>query len=101
MTTPDAIALTTTVARSNGLLAAKMDHEIVMLGLEQDEYFGLDAIGSRIWELLEQPMGVAELCKQLVASYEVDTKTCQQDTLDFLQELYAAKIITIVDTPAV
>ncbi len=100
MTTPHAIALTTTVARTHGLLSADMGDEIVMLSLEQDEYFGLDVIGSRIWELLEQPMAVAGLCKQLVALYAVDTATCKQDTLDFLRELYAAKIITIVDTPA-
>ena len=100
MPTPYDIALTTTVARSNELLGAKAGDEIVMLGLEQGEYFGLDPIGSRIWELLEQPMTVAELCQQLVELYAADTEECQQDTLDFLQELYGAKIIKIVDTPA-
>ena len=64
------------------------------------EVYQIDDIGSRIWALLEQPMTVADLCKQLVASYAVDAETCQQDTLDFLQELYVAEIITIVDTPA-
>jgi hypothetical protein len=100
MTAPHAIALTTTVVRSDELICAEMGNERVMMSLEQGEYFGLDAIGSRIWALLEHPMTVAELCQQLVASYAVDVETCQQDTLDFLQELYAAEIITIVDTPA-
>ena len=100
MTTPHAIALTTTVARSDELVCAMMDNEVVMMSLEQGAYFGLDAIGSRIWELLEHPMTVSELCRQLLASYAVDVETCHQDTLDFLQDLYAAEIITIVDTPA-
>ncbi len=100
MTTNDPIALTTTVARSDELVSAEMGKEMVMMSLQQGQYFGLNTIGSRIWELLEQPMTVAELCKRLVVSYAVDPETCQQDTLDFLQELYAAKIITIVDAPA-
>ena len=113
MTTPDAIALTTTVARSDDLIctergnevvlmrlnpdSAEMDDDVVTMNLEQGEYFGLDAVGSRIWALLEHPMTVAELSQQLLASYAVDIETCQQDTLDFLQELYAVQIITIVE----
>ena len=100
MTKDHAIALTTTVARSDELTTAEVGNEVVMMSLKHGEYFGLDAIGSRIWGLLEQPMTVAELCKQLVASYAVDAETCQQDTLDFLQELHVAEIITIVDKPA-
>jgi len=93
------IALTTTIARSNEIITAEADDEIVMMSLEQGEYFGLGAIGSRIWALLEQPMTVAALCDRLITLYAVDVETCQRDTLDFLQELYAAEIITLVDRP--
>ncbi len=97
MTMHPSIALTTTIARSNEIITAEADDEIVMMSLEQGEYFGLGAIGSRIWELLEQPMTVAALCDRLMTLYAVDVETCQRDTLDFLQELYAAEIITLVD----
>ncbi len=100
MTKPHVIALTTIVARSDEIIFDEMDNKVVMMSLEQGEYFGLNAIGSRIWALLEQPMTVAELCRQLVASYVVEAATCQQETINFLQELHAAEIITIVDAPA-
>ena len=100
MTTHPAIVLSTTVARSNDLMSAEVDNEMVMLSLKQSEYFGFDAIGTHIWTLLEHPLTVAELCKQLVTSYAVDAITCQQETIDFLQELYAAEIITIVEASA-
>jgi hypothetical protein len=99
MTMHPSIALTTTIARSNEIITAEADDEIVMMSLEQGEYFGLGAIGSRIWALLEQPMTVAALCDRLITLYAVDVETCQRDTLDFLQELYAAEIITLVDRP--
>jgi hypothetical protein len=99
MTRHPSIALTTTIARSNEIITAEADDEIVMMSLEQGEYFGLGAIGSRIWALLEQPMTVAALCDRLITLYAVDVETCQRDTLDFLQELYAAEIITLVDRP--
>ena len=100
MTTHASIVFTTTIARSNELITAEVDDELVMMSLEQGEYFGLGAIGSRIWTLLEQPMTVAALCDRLVTLYAVDAETCQRDTLDFLQELYAAEIVTVVDRPA-
>jgi hypothetical protein len=93
------IALTTTIARSHEIITAEVNDEIVMMSLEQGEYFGLGAIGSRIWALLEQPMTVAVLCDRLITLYAVDVKTCQRETLDFLQELYAAEIITLVGRP--
>lgn len=98
--TRSALAPGTTIARSDELVFAEMGDETVLMSLEQSEYFGLDAIGTRIWELLEQPMTVAELCDRLVQSYAVQPDVCQQDTLGFLQELHEAKIITTVDAPA-
>jgi hypothetical protein len=98
--THSAIALATTIARSDDLVFAELGDETVLMSLEQSEYYGLDAIGTRIWALLDQPMTVADLCHRLVQLYAVELEICQQDTLDFLQELYDAKIITVVDTPA-
>lgn len=93
-----AIALTTPVTRSDDLVFAGMGDETVLMSLEQGEYYGLDAIGTRIWALLDQPMTVADLCDRLVQLYAVELELCQQDTLDFVQELYDAKIISVLAT---
>jgi hypothetical protein len=84
---------TTVIVRSGAPLTAKIDDEVVMLDTRQSSYFGLDATGSAIWELLDEPRAVEELCAQLVERYEVDADTCLRDVLPFLDELVGAGLL--------
>ena len=77
-------------------IAATVDDEVVMLSARAESYFGLDGIGSRIWNLIEQPRQVAEICASLVESYEVDAATCERDVIKFLDELHGHGLIRIV-----
>ena len=49
------IADTTIISRSPSVITAEVDGEVVMMSIEQGQYFGLDDIGSDIWKRLEQP----------------------------------------------
>jgi hypothetical protein len=86
---------TSIVVCALGPLAATVDDEIVMLSPEQGAYFGLNAVGSRVWELIAAPRPVAEVCATLTAEYEVDDDTCAADVRDFLQELAAAGLVEV------
>ncbi len=46
----------TILQRKSDLLFNEIDGEVVMLSIENSEYYGMDKVGSRIWELLEQPL---------------------------------------------
>lgn len=81
------LQLATVLRRSDDPVTADVDGEVVMMSLSQGSYYGLDAVGSRIWDLLTTPQPVVELLSQLQAEYEVDANTCQRDTLLFLAEL--------------
>ena len=45
--------------------------DTVMFSIEQGEYYGLNAIGTRIWHLLEKEMSVQEICTILRSEYDV------------------------------
>ena len=79
----------TTVHRVNDVMTADVDNELVMMRLESNGYFGLDAIGRRIWELLDEPRTVAQLCALLCEEYEVSAEECERDLLHYLKELEA------------
>lgn len=66
-----------------------------MLDPEQGAYFGLNPVGSRIWELIERPSAVAEVCRVLTAEFEVDDRTCQSEVLGFLGRLDASRLIEV------
>nr|WP_276510422.1 PqqD family protein [Longimicrobium terrae] len=50
-------------------------------------YYGLNAVGARLWSLLEEPRAVAELRDALVADYEVDAETAERDVIELMDEL--------------
>jgi len=89
------IGVDTIITQAAGLVAADMDGEKVMLNIEKGKYYGIDSIGSRIWELLEVPHRVREVVDVLLKEYEVEEKTCQNDVLAFLSKLYDQGLVDI------
>ncbi|WP_346355427.1 lasso peptide biosynthesis PqqD family chaperone [Azotosporobacter soli] len=96
MKSTNSIEMDTIVVQIEGLVAADMDGEKVMLNITTGKYFGLDQVGSRIWELIETPCAVYEIIQSLRLDYEVHEETCQKDVLTFLGLLQIRGLITIV-----
>jgi hypothetical protein len=83
------IALETTLSRSGEdiLYAPVNTEESVMLSISASRYYGLNSVGTRIWELLETPMTVAQICARLCGEFEVEAQHCQTAVLKFANEL--------------
>jgi hypothetical protein len=83
-----AVTLDTTLSRNGDILYASVDsEEVVMLSVTAGKYYGLNAVGARIWELLEHPMTLAQLCAKICEDFEVDMKTCEAAVLRFAEEI--------------
>jgi hypothetical protein len=89
------LSLDSVVARRTEALTAPVDGELVMLDPRSSRYFGLDAIGSRVWELIEQPRSVMALCSALEGEFEVTPEACRDDVLGFLEQLREAELIEV------
>lgn len=83
------------LTRNPDLVAAGMNGDIVMMSIERGLYFGISGVGTRIWELLEQPTRVEALAQAIQAEYDVDEATCQQDLLVFARELIKHGVVTV------
>ena len=79
---------------NNKVLSSKIGNEAVLMCMEAESYYGLDPIGSRIWELLtESPKTVEEIIDVLLQEYEVDQETCSRDVHSFIDEMISRKLI--------
>jgi hypothetical protein len=78
------------------MVTSNLDGEIVMMSVEHGEYFGLDEIGTRIWEFLEKPVIVEELITSLTNEFEVERQECEHDTLEFLEELLSKELVQLM-----
>jgi hypothetical protein len=90
------IALQHIVKRNPEIVTSNIDGEIVMMSIDNGEYYGLDEIASRIWELIEKPISVNSLIEALMDEFEVNKPDCANDTLEFLSEM-ANKGLIIVE----
>lgn len=95
------ITLESTVTRCPALLiSALSDRELVLLNIERGAYFGMEDVAKRIWDQLDEPRRVSDLCATLLARYAVDPGTCRRELLAFLTELQAKDLILVsMDAP--
>ena len=67
--------------------------EAAILNLKNSVYYGLDPVGARIWNLLQEPRTVASIRDTIVAEYDVTPERCEQDLFDLLGKLEAEGLI--------
>ena len=53
----------------------------------------MNLVGSRVWNLLEKPVQVEEICTILMAEFDVDADTCRSQVIDLLTALQAEGLI--------
>jgi len=85
----------TVLQRKPGLLFNEIDGEVVMLSIENGEYYGMDKVGSRIWNLLEEPMSFSALVEKLMEEYEVEKEQCKEEALIYLDDLLKKKLLLL------
>jgi hypothetical protein len=67
--------------------------ETVILHLKSGIYFGLDAVGTRIWSMLKKGIPPSEICRRIAEEFEVDPKQVEVDAAEFLDDLKANDIL--------
>ena len=77
------------IAVNESVVFAELDEEVVLLNVETGVYFGLDAIGARIWTLLAGGADEDNVCERLLDEYEVDVREVRADVASFLDLLVA------------
>ena len=87
--------LETVVERNHEIDASDLDGEKVMMDLEKGQYFMLNGVGGDIWDLIEKPMSVQGIIKELMKQYEVSQEECESTVKDFLHNMHHANLVMI------
>jgi hypothetical protein len=83
------------ITRKESIVSSKLNAEVVMLDIEQGKYFGLDPVGARIWEIIENPVSAQSIIDALVAEYDVEEDVCRQDVEEFVAKMNDLKMIEV------
>ena len=89
--------LNQTVVLSPEVISQEVSGETVLLDLDSENYFGLDEVGTRIWQLLQETGQLQAVYDTLLAEYAVAPEQLLQDLEKLLSEIQAAGLIRLTE----
>ena len=89
------IPLSSTFTVSQEVLSQEVSGETVLLDMQSESYFGLDTVGTRIWQLLQENNQLQQVFDTMLEEYDVDEKQLEQDLNELLSKLIDEELITI------
>ena len=90
------IELTNRVVVPPHVLIRHLDGEAVLLNLESERYFGLDATGTRMWELATSEPSVAMAFEKLLAEFDVEPESLQNHLTELLSGLVENGLLQVL-----
>jgi hypothetical protein len=76
------------------------DGESVLLHLDSEHYFGLNATGTAMWSAIVAAPSVDEAYQSLLAVYEVPPETLRQDLEQLIHQLLNHRLVEVVSAEA-
>ncbi len=89
------ITLESTFVVSKDALFRDLDGEAVLLDLGHGTYFGLNGVGTRMWQLLERHGQLKTVFTELSREYDVAPDTLEHDLVGLVARLTEAGLGTI------
>ena len=95
----DGFMRNTTIVATQNQVYSELDGEAVILQLHSGTYYGLNAAGAYVWDMLRQPRKVAEILAGMMDRFDVDSDRCERDLMALLQRLSDEDLIEVVHEP--
>lgn len=83
------------VRLSGDALFQEINNEAVILDLASSCYFGLDGVGVRLWQLLEQSPSLQAACDRLLEEYDVSVDQLEKDVVALISAMAEAGLVHV------
>ncbi|MCP3929983.1 MAG: PqqD family protein [Bacteroidetes bacterium] len=71
----------------------EIDGETILLDMNGEQYFGLNEVGTRVWQLLQEPSSLETLFSIMIKEYDVTEEELRKDLGDILSQLITAGLL--------
>lgn len=89
------ITLDNTLQPSENVTWRDVDNEIVVLKLDNGEYFTFNALGHELWLDIAAGKSINEIIDKITQEFEVEKEQAEQDVKKFISGLLEKDLITI------
>jgi hypothetical protein len=86
------ISLDNSFAVSKDAVFRDLDGEAVILDLQSGTYFGLNAVGAHIWQLMERHGALRAVFDDLCREYDAPPAVLEQDLIALVSRLATARL---------
>jgi hypothetical protein len=76
-------------------VSCQVDAETVVLDFDKGLYFGLNEVGTLVWNQVQQPRKVHEIRDAILREYDVSDEECERDLLKLLGELSKKGLVEV------
>jgi hypothetical protein len=87
----------TVVVAAKDQVSCDLAGEAAILNIKNGVYYGLDPIGAKIWNLMQEPRKVVEIQTAITNEYDVEPERCTRDLVGLLEKLLAEGLIEVKD----
>jgi hypothetical protein len=78
------------------IMVRVLDQESVFLNLDTERYFGLDKVGTRMWELLSTSSSIDAAYRHLLDEFDVSADLLRSNLTDLLATLQENGLLQLV-----
>ncbi len=78
------------------VLVRFLDREAVLLNLETEQYFGLDEIGTRMWQLVTASPSIDAAYQELLAEFDVEAEMLHSNLTELLTRLVDSGLLEVL-----
>ena len=89
------LTLDSRVRINQDVLFQELHGEAVLLNLKSGVYFGLDSVGTRIWQLLADQDLLSDVAGSIAAEFDVTEDRCAADLTALVADLERHGLVTV------
>ena len=88
------VKFTQKVTLSPDALFQEVGGEIVILDLKSESYFGLDEVGARIWQLMQEHGDLQRVFEVMLREFDVEPDRLEADMNNLISELAKSGLVS-------
>ena len=77
------------------VFAQEVDGEMVLLDMESENYFGLDEVGTAIWQAMQEHGNLQDVFNAMLEQYEVEAEVLERDLSEFVGKLLESGLVEV------
>jgi hypothetical protein len=91
------LSIDSVVQRSTDQVSSNVEGEVAIMSIDKGNYYMLNEVGARFWQLIEKPRRIGDACTLLLEEFDTSQGQCETEVIRLGQELLEQNLIEVVD----